>query len=182
MIAICHATYFTDIDVSGLGQIDYEIHTTATSQSILTQVNSLISEHKQTQFNGEWLLVATWDGVPPYRDYTNVCFCSFRELHDLIKVFLQINTFQGVLVTDCSRSFAVFTYFCGEMGFSNGATIGFVTGDGLFANHPASQRGSVQSIACLNEPASPWVNVVYEITAGMLLPFRWLISSWKYNT
>ena len=48
--------------------------------------------------------------------------------------------------------------------FSNGATIGFVTGDGLFANHPATHRSSAQSVACLNSPASPWVNVVYEIT------------------
>ena len=68
-------------------------------------------------------------------------------------------------MTDFSRSFAVFTYYCGDLGFSNGATIGFSSGDGLFANHPATLRGSAQSIACLNQPTSPWINVVYELTA-----------------
>ena len=67
------------------------------------------------------------------------------------------------MVTDFSRSFSIFTYYCGDLRFSNGATIGFVTGDGLFAIHP-THRSSAQSVACLNSPASPWVNVVYEIT------------------
>ena len=79
-------------------------------------------------------------------------------------LYTQTNTFQGLLVTDFSRSFSVFTYYCGDLSYSHGATIGFVTGDGLFAHHPAILRGSAQSVACLNSPASPWVNVVYEIT------------------
>ena len=68
------------------------------------------------------------------------------------------------MVTDFTRSFAVFTYFCGDLNYSNGATIGFVTPDGLFANHPATFSGSAQSIACSNLPNTPWVNVVYLIT------------------
>ena len=79
-------------------------------------------------------------------------------------LYTQTNTFQGMIVTDFSRSFSVFTYYCGDLSYSNGATIGFATGDGLFANHPASLNGLAQSIACLNSPATPWVNVVYEIT------------------
>ena len=79
-------------------------------------------------------------------------------------MILSQNTFQGLLATDFSRSFAVYTYKCGDLNFSGGATIGFVTGDGLFANHNASIRGSPQFIACLNMPNSPWVNVVYEIS------------------
>ena len=67
-------------------------------------------------------------------------------------------------MTDYSRSFAVFTYQCGDLEYSNGATIGFSSGDGLFANHPASIRGSAEYIACLNEPANQFVNVVYELT------------------
>ena len=80
-------------------------------------------------------------------------------------MFFQIfNTFQGVLITDFSSSYSVFTYKCGDLEYSNGATIGFSSGDGLFANHPATERGSAQSIACLNQPTTPWVNVVYELT------------------
>ena len=77
---------------------------------------------------------------------------------------MQANTFQGLLVTDFIRSFSVFTYFCGDLNYSNGATIGFVTPDDLFANHPATFSDSAQSIACSNIPVTPWVNVVYEIT------------------
>ena len=66
------APFLFDIDISeGVGQIDYEIHTVTTSQSILSEVNSLINEYTQTEFNGEWLRVATWDNVPPYPGYSN---------------------------------------------------------------------------------------------------------------
>ena len=73
------------------------------------------------------------------------------------------------MITDYSRSFAVFTYHCGDLDYSHGASIGFAAPGGLFANHPAALNDSAQSIACLNEPASPWVNVVYEISAKIQL-------------
>ena len=59
------APFLFDTDITEGGQIVYEVHTVTTSQSILSEVDSLINEHAQTQFNGEWLLVATWDSVPP---------------------------------------------------------------------------------------------------------------------
>ena len=73
------APFFTDIDIGQGGQIDYEIHTVTTSQSILSEVNSLINEHTQTEFSGEWLLVATWDNVAPFgSSFDNtVRKCSF---------------------------------------------------------------------------------------------------------
>ena len=73
---------------------------------------------------------------------------------------IEKNTFQGILTTNFKRSFAVFTYFCGDLSYSSNAAIGFVNPGGFFANHPAN--GSL--ISCLNFPDTPWVNVVYEIT------------------
>ena len=71
------APFFTDIDISrDIGQVSYEIHTDSSSTGILSQVNSLINEHKQTQFNGQWLLVATWEDVPAYGNYSIV-----RHIH-----------------------------------------------------------------------------------------------------
>ena len=67
-------------------------------------------------------------------------------------------------MTNFSRSFAVFTYQCGNLSYSGLVTIGFVTPDGLFANHPAALEGNAISIACLKSPFSEWVNVVYEIS------------------
>ena len=159
------APFFTDIDISnGVGDINYEIHTRSTSEYAISQVDSVINEQADTNFNGRWMLVSTWDSVPPLGDTSIVSIVLF--IATLLALFfeLQTNTFQGVLVTDYSRSFAVFTYNCGDLDFSNGATIGFSSGDGLFANHPAIQRGSALSIACLNQPVTPWVNVVYELT------------------
>jgi hypothetical protein len=144
------APFFTDIDISfGIGQIIYAVYNDTIPEGILSSVNSVINEHMLTDFKAEWLLVATWENVPEFGSGSSNN---------------QTNTFQGILATDFSRSFAVFTYKCGDLTFSGGATIGFATEDGLFANHIATIRGSAQSIACLNMPSSPWVNVVYEIS------------------
>ena len=62
------APFFADNDITAGGQIAYEIHTPTTSQSILSLVNSVINNYAQTDFYGEWLLVATWDEVPSYSD------------------------------------------------------------------------------------------------------------------
>ena len=61
------APFFSDIDISGgVGEINYEIHTDVTSQSVISRIDAVISEHMQIDFNGKWLLVAQWDGVPEF--------------------------------------------------------------------------------------------------------------------
>ena len=62
------------------------------------------------------------------------------------------------------KSYAVFIYKCGDLGFADYVTIGFTTIDSLYANHFTSVRKETQAISCLNSPDSPWVNVVYELT------------------
>ena len=61
-------------------------------------------------------------------------------------------------MTDFERSYAVFTYYCEDLGFLYNATIGFSTGDGVYANHEAIFSNSVTCFL------TPWVNVVYEIS------------------
>ena len=90
--------------------------------------------------------------------------------------FLQTNTFQGILATDFVRSFAVFTYLCGDLSYSTDTVIGFFSEDGLNATHPASDRWNAMAIACLNYPNNPWVNVVYELTAGKLKEIVWSLN------
>jgi hypothetical protein len=141
------APFFTDIDIGlGIGQIEYEIHTETTSQEIFAEVSTLIRNHTQKQFEGKWMVVATWEDVPAFAGNYNIT-----------------STLQGVLVTDYTNSYSVFTYYCGDLRFSYEASIGFGTKHGLHANHEATFRGS-QLIACLNDPTTPWVNVVYELT------------------
>ena len=69
------APFFTDTDISyGVGQIRYEIHTTATSAYLLSNVSKLISEHMETDFSGEWLLIAEWRDAPAYGDFYDQYF------------------------------------------------------------------------------------------------------------
>ena len=66
------APYWTDSDVTvGIGSIDYEIHTSETSQHILSSIDSIINEHMQTEFHGEWILLAEWNNVPQHRGIIN---------------------------------------------------------------------------------------------------------------
>ena len=72
------APFFADIDIRQGGQICYEIHTEANSLSILSQVNLVINDHAETDFYGEWMLVATWDNVPPYGSDNTTVRVHFR--------------------------------------------------------------------------------------------------------
>ena len=67
------APFFTDIDISrGVGQISYEIHTTATSEYLLSNVSMLVNEHTGAEFSGEWLLIAEWRDAPAFGQSLNI--------------------------------------------------------------------------------------------------------------
>ena len=58
-----------------LGRVSYEVHTASTSLSLLSKVNSLIDEHMETQFSGEWMLVVEWKDVHKYEtEYVSLLF------------------------------------------------------------------------------------------------------------
>ena len=76
---------------------------------------------------------------------------------------LQTDTFQGIVITDGSKSYAVFTYKCGLMQWSGNATIGFKADRTYFRNHPLSGSITSNSIACINYPPTEWTNVVYDL-------------------
>ena len=59
-------------------------------------------------------------------------------------------------------SFVIFTYKCGLLNWVNyGAGIGYSAGEDFFFNHPLSKRINVNDIACLNQPVTPWSNIVF---------------------
>ena len=85
---------------------------------------------------------------------------------------MQTNTFQGIVVTDFSVSYAVFIYKCQDMQFSGSAAIGFTSRDyKLYANHRLSGY-SARSIGCVNSGQSDWVNLVYKLTREDLQPVQ----------
>ena len=59
------APYFTYMDISynGGGNIFYEAHTADTSQILLSSIDAVINQNMETEFHGEWLLVAEWNNV-----------------------------------------------------------------------------------------------------------------------
>ena len=77
--------------------------------------------------------------------------------------FTQTNTFQGIVITNFTTSFAVFIYKCQDMQYSGSATIGFTSFDVLFANHRLSGYNA-KNVACMNSDQSQWVNLVYKLT------------------
>ena len=81
----------------------------------------------------------------------------------------QRNTFQGIVITNGSASYTVFTYECGSIewsgtrGFGN-AAIGFKADDGYYQEHPLSGTDEDDTIDCLNIPTTVWSNVVYKLS------------------
>ena len=76
----------------------------------------------------------------------------------------QTNTYQGALVTDGVQSYALFTYKCGEMGWSGGATIGFGASDELYDNLRLGGSAHATIASCLNSPTTEWSNILYKLT------------------
>lgn len=91
------------------------------------------------------------------------CFYHWNAFISILLLVVQTNTFQGILITDGSLSYTVFTYHCGSMMWSGSATIGFSADDAFFQSHPLSRTTTSNTIACLNSPDSGWNNLVYQL-------------------
>ena len=78
-------------------------------------------------------------------------------------LYFQHNTFQGLVITNGSKSYSVFTYQCGTLDWGGEATIGYKADESLFRNDPLSGMVNVNDIACLNLPNSDWYNLVYDL-------------------
>ena len=76
----------------------------------------------------------------------------------------QNNTWQGLVITNGTESYAVFIYRCGDMTWGYSPTIGYSAAGSSFANHPNTGSTNAEEIACLNTPLSQWYNLVYQIS------------------
>ena len=62
------APFWADVDIRGeVGNISYQVY--STGSSLLDTVNTIISDEKNINFIGHWMLVAEWDSVPSYPYY-----------------------------------------------------------------------------------------------------------------
>ena len=74
------------------------------------------------------------------------------------------NTFQGVLITDGSTSYAVFLYHCPSMEWSRNAVIGWQASSSRYRNHPLSGNSDASEVACLN-PDSSYNTVIFQLNS-----------------
>ena len=80
-----------------------------------------------------------------------------------------MNTFQGIVITNGSKSYAVYTYRCGNMSWSEEATIGFNAPPSLYEVHPKTDTElNPDTIACVHED-SPWNNVIYDLEPSPII-------------
>ena len=73
------APFWSNNDISNrIGNITYEVHTTEVSQSQIALVSSFISQQQQVQFNGSWMIVAKWNGVPQFERSLSIVSILFK--------------------------------------------------------------------------------------------------------
>lgn len=78
-----------------------------------------------------------------------------------------MNTWQAILTTNGTTSYAIFTYQCGSLSWSRATTIGYNAAGRIFENHPSSGRNA-RDIACTNAPASNWTNILYDLSSSAI--------------
>lgn len=81
----------------------------------------------------------------------------------------QRNTYQGVVITDGTRSYAVFIYNCALLDMHSFGGIGYYFSSALQIEHRLSNTNMSSTIACGNSPGSPWSTVVYPLFGKKLL-------------
>ena len=72
----------------------------------------------------------------------------------------QINSFRGILITDGTRSYAIFKYKCGELDELSIGAIGYYINSTLFKEHPLSNSNQSHVVACRDFPYCPWQIIV----------------------
>ena len=177
--AVIVAPFWDDSDLGGLsGYAIYDVFTPATTNStIIDSVESFLKTNISVELDLDWVLVAKWVNICPYQN--KECNSPVVEVNDSSSTHmyvyytffcLQPNTFQVVVASNKTISYAIFTYKCGFLHWTDyNATIGYSAGPKYFNNHPLSKTPNVVNIDCLNYPTSNWSNVVYNLNKGMLI-------------
>ncbi|XP_021250458.1 mucin-4 isoform X2 [Numida meleagris] len=128
------AAFWDDADFShGIGTTWYQEYPTLGSirDPIIRDVEAKIQKYLQVPYSAKWTLKVTWEKAPAYPS----------QLDDA-----QTNTYQAVLSTDGSRSFALLLYQDGGMRWdytrlaARNALIGFSSGDGYAQNSELTQE------------------------------------------
>ncbi|XP_033127109.1 sushi, nidogen and EGF-like domain-containing protein 1 [Anneissia japonica] len=125
------APFWADVDTNNGGTVYYREMTRHVDVKLAEYVEGIVRNHEITQPNFEliWLFVATWD---------QVAFYGYSGQPPMIN-----NTFQALLVTDGTSSFAIFNY--GDIQWTTGsASGGKLTGLGGIPAQVLNERSDSQ--------------------------------------
>ena len=86
------APFWANNDISNrVGSISYEVHSSNVSSDYISLVSTFISQQKQIQFIGSWMLLAEWTNVSEFNGLlTDVSIIII--LHALTGELLQFST------------------------------------------------------------------------------------------
>ena len=80
-----------------------------------------------------------------------------------------MNTFQGILITNGTKSYSVFTYECDQLEWSDEAVIGYNAGGEYNATHPLSGTLLANAVDCLHSNINVTLNnIIYNLVRGEL--------------
>ncbi len=81
--------------------------------------------------------------------------------------YYQENTFQGIIISNGTKVYAVFTYVCEDMEWSDAAVVGYNAGGEPYQNHLLSGGPESRVIGCVHRPSSDVNNVVMDLAPGV---------------
>ncbi|KAM8945437.1 uncharacterized protein RCH25_048709 [Pelodytes ibericus] len=136
------AVFWDDADLTlGDGALWYQIYSIYDQKDLYSQiifnrtfveVNRYFSKRLNAVFSPKWILKITWDQISPV---------SFQRVSKN-----ETNTFQCILATDGTLSFALIKYYNMLWGpgqrVHHRASIGYTNGDGIFYNDPQAQKNN----------------------------------------
>ena len=159
------APFWADFDTTEGGSVSWWIEQAESSVSIGYASNFIQNEYGDGDFSATWMLAANWEDLQPVSHYNFGLTILMTQYTSF-----QGNEFQAVLLTDGVKSYAVFTYMCGALEWSDAATIGLNTPADIRFNYPLSGTDLIDEIACIHID-SQWKNLIYDLEiSSVILP------------
>ncbi|XP_056424057.1 fibrillin-3-like [Hyla sarda] len=136
------AVFWDDADLTlGNGTLWYQVYSEIDQKNFYSQivfnrtneeVNSYFRKNLTANYTSKWILKITWDQVLPV---------SFQKV-----AFNETNTFQCVLTTDGTLSFALIKYYnmswYAAQRVYHRALIGYTNGEGIYLNDPHALKNN----------------------------------------
>ncbi|XP_075719873.1 uncharacterized protein LOC142760569 [Rhinoderma darwinii] len=181
------AVFWDDADLTlGNGALWYQVYSEIDQRNFYSQIvfnrtddeiNRYFHNNLTANFTSKWILKITWDQVLPV---------SFQNV-----AFNETNTFQCILTTDGTLSFALMKYY--NMSWGPGlrvyhrALIGYTSGEGIYFNDPQALKNNTYGSGGIYRPHKVLGNTnktgvwAYWLTSLNITNYRSKCWNWYYS-